>query len=163
MKLPLLNEWYADGLSFQCTQCGNCCTGGPGYVWVSDVEIDRFATHLSMERDAFLKKYCRLIGGKVSLKERRNLRNEYDCVFLKEIDINEAGKIRKQRVCTAYEVRPLQCRTWPFWDGLLANKKQWDKAANGCPGINRGRAYTLEQIEALRTCDDWPDQPPSSK
>ena len=25
--------WYADGLSFECTMCGNCCTGPPGAVW----------------------------------------------------------------------------------------------------------------------------------
>lgn len=31
--------WYAPGLSFTCTQCGNCCTGEPGVVWVSDEEI----------------------------------------------------------------------------------------------------------------------------
>ncbi|MFM7740581.1 MAG: YkgJ family cysteine cluster protein, partial [Planctomycetota bacterium] len=26
--------WYKDGLRFQCSQCGDCCTGGAGYVWV---------------------------------------------------------------------------------------------------------------------------------
>lgn len=160
MKLPVVREddkpWYADGLSFTCTQCGNCCTGGPGYVWISDIEIDRFCASLKMDRLAFLKKYCRLINGKVSLKERRNLRNEYDCVFLKELEINEAGRIRKQRVCTAYELRPLQCRTWPFWDGLLASQKTWDQASRGCPGMNQGKTYSLKQIVALRDAKDWP-------
>ena len=27
---PAAEPWYADGLAFTCTQCGNCCTGGPG-------------------------------------------------------------------------------------------------------------------------------------
>lgn len=162
MKLPVVSPWYAEGLKFQCTQCGNCCTGGPGYVWLSDVEIDRFAASLNIERTAFLKKYCRLINGHVSLKERKNLRNEYDCVFLKEIDIETDGKIGKKRVCTCYDVRPLQCRTWPFWDGLLGSKKAWDSAKKTCPGLDRGRAYTQEQIEALRDATDWPDRPPSS-
>ena len=46
MKLPVSSDslWYKDGLAFTCTQCGNCCTGGPGYVWLSDAEIDRFAS-----------------------------------------------------------------------------------------------------------------------
>ena len=41
MKLPVLEKssdtspWYAEGLKFTCSQCGNCCTGGPGYVWIS--------------------------------------------------------------------------------------------------------------------------------
>ena len=42
-KTDTNQPWYADGLSFTCTQCGNCCTGGPGYVWISDMEIDRLA------------------------------------------------------------------------------------------------------------------------
>ncbi|HEX8323690.1 MAG TPA: YkgJ family cysteine cluster protein [Tepidisphaeraceae bacterium] len=162
MKLPVVDPWYAEGLKFQCTQCGNCCTGGPGYVWVSDVEIDRFAASLNMERTAFLKKYCRLINGNVSLKENRNLRGEYDCVFLKEIDIEADGRIGKKRVCTAYDVRPLQCRTWPFWDGLLGSPKSWQAAKKTCPGLDRGRTFTQEQIEAYRDATDWPDRSPGS-
>jgi uncharacterized protein len=159
MKLKVVEEdksgrpWYADGLCFSCTQCGNCCTGGPGYVWTSDVEIDRFAAFLRMDRKEFLKKYCRMIGGRVSLKERKNHRGEYDCVFLEEIE-TEPGK--RRRVCTVYDVRPLQCRTWPFWDGLLKSRKNWNAASEGCPGINKGKAYTKEQIEALRDAEDWP-------
>ena len=40
MKLDVLSPlpppptWYADGLRFTCTQCGNCCTGQPGFVWI---------------------------------------------------------------------------------------------------------------------------------
>jgi uncharacterized protein len=163
MKLPVVETrsdgqpWYSDGLRFSCTQCGNCCTGGPGYVWISDVEIDRFAAYLKMDRVAFLKKHCRLINGRVSLKERRNHRDEYDCVFLEEIEIaNPDGTKRSKRVCTVYDVRPLQCRTWPFWDGLLATPKAWAHAAKGCPGMNVGKSYAREQIEALRDAKDWP-------
>lgn len=150
--------WYADGLAFSCTQCGNCCTGAPGYVWVSDIEIDRFCAHLRMDRQDFIKRYCRLVGGRVSLKERKNHRNEYDCVFLEEIEHRLAdGSIKRKRVCTVYEVRPLQCRTWPFWDGLLGSKKTWDAASKGCPGMNKGKTYTRQQIEALRDAQDWPE------
>ena len=35
--------WYADGLQFECTQCGDCCTGAPGYVWVNKSEIEALA------------------------------------------------------------------------------------------------------------------------
>lgn len=162
MKLTVVEDtnarkpWYADGLSFTCTQCGNCCTGGPGYVWISKIEIERFAAYLKIERDAFIKKYCRVIGNKISLKEGKNLRGEYDCVFLEVINIKENGRIKSRRVCTAYEVRPLQCRTWPFWDGLLSTPKSWDHAAERCPGMNKGKQYNLKQIEALRDAEDWP-------
>ena len=42
--------WYEQGLRFTCTTCGNCCTGGPGYVWVTDEEVDRLAAHLGLSR-----------------------------------------------------------------------------------------------------------------
>ena len=51
--MPEGNEpWYAEGLKFQCTGCGDCCTGAPGYVWVNQAEIDALAavsyTHLTL-------------------------------------------------------------------------------------------------------------------
>jgi Fe-S-cluster containining protein len=155
MKLDVVQPstdapWYASGLKFSCTQCGNCCTGGPGYVWISDVEIERLAEHLKLTRREVTRRYCRLIGGKWSLKELKNLRNEFDCIFLRQ---DERGR----RTCSVYPVRPLQCRTWPFWDGNLASKKAWDLAGSKCPGMNRGRKYTQTQIEALRDASDWPE------
>lgn len=153
LKLPVVEPWYKDGLSFQCTQCGNCCTGGPGYVWVSDEELERLAKHLKLTPADTLRTYCRKIQGRLSLKERVTPQGLYDCVFLKTIEVD--GKAR--RVCGIYEVRPLQCRTWPFWDGLLASPKSWQAATRTCPGIDKGKHYPLEQIEALRTAPDWPD------
>src|SRR4028118_1789755 len=92
MKLPLLNAnaaeterpWYTDGLKFTCTQCGNCCTGGPGYVWISKVEIARLAAHLKITPAETVKRYCRKVGGRISLNERLTPAGNYDCVFLVE-------------------------------------------------------------------------------
>ena len=83
-------------------------------------------------------------------------------MFLKEIDIEVDGRLSKKRVCTAYDVRPLQCRTWPFWDGLLSSKKAWNSAKKTCPGLDRGHFYARDRIEALRDAPDWPDRPPGS-
>src|SRR5213078_1202364 len=87
MKLDVISEpepWYADGLRFTCSQCGNCCTGGPGFVWISEAEVERLAKHLGLSAAETVNRYCRRIGSRVSLKESRNARGEYDCVFLKE-------------------------------------------------------------------------------
>ncbi len=158
------SPWYAQGLSFTCTQCGNCCTGGPGFVWISEEEIDRLAGHLNISRPETLKKYCRKIGGRISLKELRTPEGNFDCIFLKETKIPGRGQRLPQvrRTCTIYSVRPLQCRTWPFWDGLMESPENWELAAKRCPGMNTGRKYTLQQMEALRDAKDWPDAPPSS-
>jgi Fe-S-cluster containining protein len=168
MKLDVLQSpakpWYADGLTFTCTQCGNCCTGGPGYVWISDEELGRLATHLNESVDDVREKYCRSVSGQVSLKERKTLQGLYDCVFLKEVrTTGRDGRPAVQRVCGIYEVRPLQCRTWPFWEGNLASRENWDAASTRCHGMNAGRRqFSFEQIEKLRTAKDWPKNPPTS-
>jgi Fe-S-cluster containining protein len=156
--------WYADGLTFTCAQCGNCCTGAPGYVWISDEEIGRMAKHLKISRATLLEKYCRRIGNRYSLKETRTPEGNYDCIFLKEVKTrsrNGVGGVKK--ICSVYEVRPLQCRTWPFWDGILASKESWKDAGKRCHGIDNGtRKFTREQIESLRDAEDWPENPPTS-
>ena len=174
MRLPVLPEfdpadddadtgrpWYADGLHFQCTCCGNCCTGPPGYVWVTDAEIDKLAAHVGRPVEEFRKLHVRTVGGRFSLKERRNERGEYDCVFLKPLP----GDTRQKRLrgCGVYESRPLQCRTWPFWDGLLESRDAWEHSKETCPGMDTGKAYEFDHIERMRTADEWPDNPPTSK
>jgi hypothetical protein len=168
LKLDVIQSepgpWYAEGLKFTCAQCGNCCTGGPGFVWVSDVELKRLAEHLKMTEREVVAKYCRRVDGKISLKEVR--RGElYDCVFLKE-EKAEAGNgeqvVQSRRVCSVYAVRPLQCRTWPFWDGNLRSEGAWDRAGKGCHGINQGRKFEIEESVKLKDATDWPDKPPTS-
>lgn len=48
-KKKASTPWYADGLKFKCTGCGDCCTGAPGYVWVNKAEIEAIAADISME------------------------------------------------------------------------------------------------------------------
>jgi uncharacterized protein len=169
MKLDVLKDesaadpWYADGLNFTCSQCGNCCTGGPGYVWVSKQEIVRLADFLKITPAETVDKYCRKVDGQFSLNEHRNAAGLYDCVFLTEQKVTSGGATHTRRGCSIYPVRPLQCRTWPFWPENLWSKKTWDHAAKRCHGMGAGRRhFTRGQIEALRDARDWPDNPPTS-
>jgi hypothetical protein len=160
MKLNVLDPnpqpWYADGLHFGCTECGNCCTGAPGYVWITSEEISRLANHLNLAPEAVVEKYCRKIHGKFSLKEQKNPRHGgYDCIFLHEQPA-EHPAAEPKRTCQIYASRPLQCRTWPFWSHSLASKSAWNSAAKNCPGIGRGELFTQQQIESLRDAKDWP-------
>ncbi|MCI5053006.1 MAG: YkgJ family cysteine cluster protein [Simkaniaceae bacterium] len=127
-----LKVWYEEGLAFKCTGCGKCCTGAPGYVWLTEEDIQRFCTQLKLERKAFLKKYTRQVRGRYSLIEDPQ---NYDCVFLKE------GR------CTAYEARPKQCRTYPFWGKIMQSRRQWEAESNYCEGINSGPTLTREEID----------------
>jgi len=128
--------WYKAGLRFSCTQCGNCCTGAPGYVWVNNEEIAALATALGLDVEEFENKYVRRVGARKSLTELSN----GDCVFFD-------GESRK---CTVYEARPRQCRTWPFWDSNLKTPEEWEHTCSVCPGSGRGRLYQLHEIEAQR-------------
>jgi Fe-S-cluster containining protein len=170
MKLNVIDTqktpWYGDGLRFTCSQCGNCCTGGPGFVWASDQEVARLAQHLALSVDETLRRYCRKVGGRVSFNENRNARGEYDCVFLKEERIEQRQGdelvVHVRRSCTVYPVRPLQCRTWPFWESNLSNEAIWAASSQRCHGMNRGRLFTRQEMESLRDAEDWPQNPPTS-
>jgi Fe-S-cluster containining protein len=126
------DPWYADGLRFRCTQCGDCCTGAEGYVWVNQQEVEELAEAVGMKPETFERRFVKRVGIRRSLKERAN----GDCVLLD----------KETRRCTAYEVRPRQCRTWPFWNSNLRSREAWDEAAEACPGCNKGSLVPLEQI-----------------
>jgi len=71
-----------------------------------------------------------------------------DCVFLKR----EAGKA----TCSIYPVRPLQCRTWPFWTENLRSESAWEsRHERVCPGMNNGQHHDLVQIETARKQRTW--------
>jgi uncharacterized protein len=125
------SPWYHAGLRFTCTMCGHCCTGDPGYVWVSDDEIDRIAASLGEDRREFVAVRTRNSRGKVTLREKAN----GDCIFY------EHG-----RGCTIYQVRPAQCRTWPFWESNLTSPEDWDRTERVCPGSGEGELIPVEEI-----------------
>lgn len=142
--------WYAEGLRFECAQCGNCCTGAPGYVFVTRDEIERISTFLGRGEAGLGKEHLRRVGLRSSLTEDKKTG---DCCFLHH---TPDGK----RTCGIYPVRPLQCRTWPFWDTNLATPAAWNQAARNCPGMNEGRRHEFVAIEIRRTADDWGDLDP---
>src|SRR6476469_9305019 len=91
MNLPVVpaqkseKPWYESGLDFTCTTCGNCCTGGPGFVFVTDQEIELAAGHLGIGVAEFREQYCRQVGTRVSFKEIRQPSGLHDCIFLTEV------------------------------------------------------------------------------
>jgi uncharacterized protein len=135
-------DWYEKGLSFGCTQCGNCCSGPPGFVWFTPAEAQQMAEFLQLDVNTFLKRYTRVSHGRYTLDERISPQG-YDCVFLKR---DEQGKA----LCSIYSVRPTQCKTWPFWPELLRAKESWDRATERCPGMNKGTFYPIEKIRIIR-------------
>jgi uncharacterized protein len=133
---PKKQKWYADGLRFECTQCGSCCSGAPGFVWVDPEEIQAMADSLGMELGEFRDRYIRDVDGSDSLREY----DGGDCILLDQ----------DTRLCTVYEGRPIQCRTWPFWDSNLGTSSDWKQTCRECPGAGKGTLYSFDQIEVIR-------------
>ncbi len=123
--------WYEDGLRFECTRCGKCCSGFPGFVWVNNEELQAIADARGEPLEEVIGLYTRMVHGRRSLRD--NLKD--DCVFYDPA----VG-------CTIYEVRPRQCRTWPFWESNLQTPKDWERTTQVCPGAGHGDLIPVEEI-----------------
>jgi Fe-S-cluster containining protein len=129
------SPWYAEGLAFACTGCGSCCRG-EGYVWMTPPEIEAIAGFLDLTAAEFGRRYLRRVGRSLSLTEKPN----HDCVFW------DGG-------CTVYDVRPTQCRTFPFWPENIETPGAWEAVVHQCPGAGVGRRYDLVEIRRLSRGD----------
>ena len=131
-------SWFCNGLKFECKRCLHCCSGEPGLVLLSEASLSALCSYLGLDREDFLDRYTRLVDMgtyyNISLKERE----DYSCIFL-----TEDG-------CSVYPVRPLQCRTYPFWDYLLSDRALWEAEKSSCPGIGQGPLHSEEEIRSQR-------------
>ncbi len=130
----------ANGLRFECTKCGNCCTR-PGPVYFPEPELARTAGFLGLTPAEFRRRY--------RVRDRDGVPtvdpgSEAPCPF------HDSG-----RGCTVYEARPTQCRTWPFWPETVHRRRSWERAARDCEGIEQGPLHGVAEIEqALVECED---------
>lgn len=108
------------------------------------------AAHFGLSVAEFESKYVHRVRGIRSLKERKTEHGR-DCIFLDRE--SQPGKA----LCSIYEVRPQQCRTWPFWPENLRSEGAWARAARGCPGMNEGTLVPVELIRIIR--DSNPPDP----
>jgi hypothetical protein len=130
-------------------ECGGCCAGpGEGYIWVTRPEIEIIADFLKMSAGELRRKYLKRYSLRTSIIEHSSTK---DCIFLREV----GGKKR----CVIYPVRPSQCRSWPFWANNLTSPGSWNRAAQKCGGINRGRLYSFEEIEKIKSERKWWQDP----
>jgi Fe-S-cluster containining protein len=130
-------RWIKEGLKFECQpDCGRCCT----HSVFGDGDLE----------GVFLTKRDRRRLERAGLAyaiERRDswyvlAERDGTCVFLDE----------ESKGCGIYEVRPTQCRNFPFGSGKdspVATRAKWRAAKEGCPGIDVGRFYPKRAIRKL--------------
>lgn len=135
------------GLRFECTQCGNCCTGAPGYVHFTDDEARAMAAQLGLSVEGFYEKYMWESALGRSLTEVKT-EHGHDCVLL------DRESVPGKALCRVYRARPAQCRTWPFWGDNVRSREAWKRTARECPGMNRGPLSAPEVIRLTVSAAD---------
>jgi Fe-S-cluster containining protein len=117
-----------DGFKFAfnpdaCNSCnGACCRGESGYVWVDKKEIEDISNFLKIDSKEFIREYLKKVGYRYSIKEIE-VNGEFQCLFFNE----KVG-------CEIYQVRPKQCKDFPFWD-RYKEEKYIKEVCRECKGI----------------------------
>lgn len=113
---------------FACQRCGHCCSGGSGYVWLEEGEIERLASALEMTPAHFTRIHVRTAldpsGGEVRLALRETANEGGRCTLL-------LGR----NSCSVYAARPAHCRAFPYWPSVLSDREAFESARSTCPGI----------------------------
>lgn len=88
--------------------------------------------HLDIPRKEFMRNHCSRLEGRTIIKFKEGV-----C------------SLAQEDRCTVYNVRPIQCKAWPFW---VENLDEWvwhEEVASICPGVNRGRLYSKKEVEEI--------------
>jgi Fe-S-cluster containining protein len=114
-------------MRFACQPgCTRCCDT-KGFVYITENDLRRIAKHLGLSAKAFEIQY--VIRYKHILRLRKPRKSQ--CHFL-----TKGG-------CSVHVVKPVQCRTYPFWPELVENAVAWQDEAARCPGINKGQLIQI--------------------
>ena len=109
-------------------------------IWqkLAKIDLQNLLACYNLTKEEFIEKYCRFVpyydGSEVlCLLEKEN----YECILW-------------DNGCTAYNARPIQCSTYPFWSFILKNQKTWDEESKECPGINKGERVSFTDIQKAK-------------
>jgi len=141
-----MKRWYDKSISFACTACGKCCTSkNKVKVFLNDREINQISNYLQISTDHFISYYTDLIY------DNKNTDNHFEEV-LRYITLKSKGYDGKQpqqqnrciflssssesiNKCSIYEVRPTQCRTYPYWPQHMIGRAEWLSESLNCEGM----------------------------
>ena len=129
-----MSVFFENGLHFSCKRCSACCRHEPGFVYLSETDLSKLCSKFNMEKEDFIASYCRFVPSDCGEKVLCLLEKaDFDCILW------DGG-------CTAYDARPVQCSTYPFWTRVLSSKRTWILEAASCPGIEAGQQRTYDEI-----------------
>lgn len=122
---------------WRCRRSGRCCTHGDGHVWLLEGEAEQLAAELDLPLDQFCAEHVVQIGARSSLRTPGGR-----CTLL-------SGT----KDCTAYDARPAQCASFPYWPAILEGGPALERALAICPGLRprvpedvRARAFAALRL-----------------
>lgn len=118
-------------IKFECQRCGNCCTCD-GYVFLSKLDYKRLLASKKFTAEELSKKYLTKVGYRLAFIDQA----DGACIFWDKIN----------KACKIYDLRPTQCRTYPFWLSILNDNEKLEEEKSFCPGIGKGKTYNKQQI-----------------
>jgi Fe-S-cluster containining protein len=106
---------------FECKGCGICCRE-EGYVFFSNSEIRSAARLLDTTPDKFIKNYLvPFEDGFVHVVLRHGR-----CAFL-----------QNDNRCAINNVKPRQCKTFPYWEEYIGADGNLVNFNRPCPGVKK--------------------------
>ena len=133
-------RWYRAGLRFRCTQCGQCCQSNGEYehLYLTQSDVLALAGELGLAEAIFRERYTQDAEGWTTLRAQGPA-----CTFL-----TQAGQ------CSVYEARPMQCRTWPFWQENL-EREVWEGPLRAiCPGLGQGERVPADEVDRIAKANE---------
>ena len=120
-----------DGSEFQfkCTACGHCCKG-PGDVYFTEEDLQAIKKHLKLGAFGFARLKRKLIQERIPGYYVH--RSGEACILL------------QNNRCSVYEVRPLQCKTYPFWPSNFQSRANFRSLVKECPGTMAGKGRPMD-------------------
>ncbi len=109
-----------EAFRFRCTSCGNCCRG-PGSVFFTPDELNAVFRYLELR-------------GEEQARLRRLVVQGEENGYLVHRTAGACRFLGNDNRCTIYPVRPLQCRSFPFWPSTFADRSGLEATAKECPG-----------------------------
>jgi Fe-S-cluster containining protein len=106
--------------------CIRCCDT-KGFVYITEKDLRQMAKHSGLSAKVFETRYVVRYRRLLRLRKPRNSQ----CHFL------------TAEGCSVHAVKPVQCRTYPFWPELVEQRAAWKDEGKRCPGIGKGELVQI--------------------
>lgn len=149
----------SQGIFFQCTKCGKCCSNSSeGFIFIFWEDIKRISSQLHLSYEEFAEKYLNITKYEFPIWDEKleeqtghksmetlvlDFSADQNCIFLIQ-DGDEWG-------CEVYLNRPKQCELYPFWSLVMTSERNFCFHEKFCPGINsKSPSASFFQAEAIK-------------